>query len=193
MANRADRATPTNLQLIRELNFFTPVLQTMTPHNKQLVSLIHAAVQTRKHRTVVHRGEYGLVATPIYPVYRTSTIEHLLDLLISHDEVIARLATPERWVCNGKYASSGAEAVRLAEKARAARAAARAPVVNGAVKGEGTERGQPVAELPQLQGTIKQVLWATNIRAKHADTNPAAPALKDRTTAAWWIENRGQL
>lgn len=53
-------------------------------------------------------------------------------------------------------------------------------------------------ELPELEGSVKQVDWATNIRqsylAKIKQLNKPTPEWVQTTSSAkWWIDNRGQL
>lgn len=47
--------------------------------------------------------------------------------------------------------------------------------------------------LPLLDGSIKQIEYAEAIRERHRASSPVSPNLFQRTSAAWWIENRDAL
>lgn len=62
-------------------------------------------------------------------------------------------------------------------------------------EGEGTPPPASSEFMPELEGTDRQVSWATDIRAKAAAKHGAkiSSHVATQTTAKWWIDNREQF
>jgi len=150
--------------------------------NEIATQLVSSILKLRT-RTGVKDPRTGLVAAPEFPEFRQSTIEHLLTIGVSQEDILHRLCLPLSWTCAGRTAPTAAGAIVNAIKAQQFQ---QAEAIQARVLAE-------AHGLPGLLGTIKQVQWANNIRAAHARKEPKSKQLFLQKRAAWWIENERAL
>lgn len=143
--------------------------------NRKLASEISKSglLQRYIHKKVT--DESGLTAYPQFTEYSMGAIEHLLDISIGKDELIAKIATPENWKCDRFIGKTYEEAFNKAKKVK--------------LQIEKTDR----TGLNRLTGTEKQVAWANKIRSDFSTKYPNAKILKNKFSASYWIENRDSL
>lgn len=125
---------------------------------------------------------HGLQALAEYAPVSLGTIEHLLDLGKTPQELVTSFCTATLWKCRDSTGKTAREAFERAE----------------AVRAEGRQRMQrdlsqaAATGLPVLIGTPRQIDWATSLRAAHLKHFPDSVHKKQKK-AAWWIEHRQEL
>jgi len=145
----------------------------------QVINAIHAL---RQKRVKVGTAATGLVAYASFDQVSLGTIEHLLDLGKTPEELTESLSWPVEWKCLDCKGRTPQEAI---DRARAHRDTGR-----NQMQKDGLDAAE--AGLPALVGTEKQVAWARSIRAEHLKKRPESQH-KMQANAAWWIDHRSTI
>lgn len=143
--------------------------------------IFDSAIRLRARYPAVHDAR-GLSAFPSFRICSQATVEHLLDIGKSPDDIVTNISTPESWKCGSMRANTPNAAIEQAANVRNKQA--------NASKAMGVTN---VPCLPALIGSSKQIAWAHAIRIVHAAKAPNSKHLQDQTRASWWIDNRLSL